>query len=368
MEENIQQIEEQKSEVIKIEYEQPKLYHKILGKFIDALILAFVTIILFIASRAIVQSTPMYRNNDKTYKNIEIESALFINANAVAGQEYKYGDNVQVITSYLPKQDNLTYRDIVKKCDTAIKKFFTYLDGINHEQAIKASGEYDTRRLALTGDVLGYEHYFINRSEYDTENLKYYEFDPLDEIIIPLNNSEIPYYSFQSYFDNFYHKFIDDILIDNYLVKNVPLLTQCIANEGKYILFIEIPTAYITACILVFFIPTLCFRRGRKTLGRALYRIGFVDSKCFSPSFGRNLARFAILLLSELILSLVTFGLPFIISFTMMVVTKKHQNFPDYLLGLTEIDTSKMKIYYNKIEALSDKATIYKKAPDFKLP
>ena len=38
------------------------------------------------------------------------------------------------------------------------------------------------------------------------------------------------------------------------------------------------------------------------------------------------------------------------------------------MLKLTEIDASKQKIYYNKIEALSDKASVYKKPTDFKLP
>lgn len=361
-------IENEKAEIINIEYEQPKFFHRILANFIDIILMAFITILLFIGSRAIVQSTSMYQNNDKAYKSIELESALFVNASKNGSNEYYFGDNVQVITAYLPHQDSYTYRDICRLSNNAINKFFTYLDSVNPEESLKAKQEYDTSRLAIVGTVEGHEHFFVKRSEYDTVNEKYLAFSDTDEVIIPLNKSEIPYYSFQSYFDNYYRLFIDDKLIDNYLMKNVPELATYISNEGKYVIFIEFPTAYITAAILVYFVPTLFFRRGRKTLGKALYRIGLVDSKCFAPSFLRNLARFSIFLFAELILSIVTFGLPFFISFTMMLVTKRKQGFPDYLLGLTEIDTSKQKIYYNKIDALSDKASIYKKAPDFKLP
>lgn len=366
--ENIQQTEDEKAQIIKIEYEQPKFAHRVLANFIDILLMVFVTILLFIASRAIIQNSSFYQENDRRYKNIELESALFVNVDAPSGREYQFGDLVQVITTYLPSQDTLTYKDICRRSDNAIYKFFTYLEGINLEASTKAKEEFNSARLALKGDVVGHENYFVKKIDYDIVNKKYLSFNPDDEIIIPLNDSEIPYYNFQTYFENFYRLFIDDKLIDNYLVKYVPELSERIANEGKYVLFIEFPSAYILAAILVYFVPTLFFKRGRKTLGKALYHIGLVDTHCFSPSFGRNLARFAIFLFAELILSVVTFGLPFLISFTVMLVSKRKQGFPDYLLGLTEIDTSKQKIYYNKIEILTDKASIYKKAPDFKLP
>ena len=366
--EDIQKTEQEKSEIIKIEYEQPKFAHRVLANFIDIILMAFITIALFIGSRAIVQSTSMYRDNDKMYKTIELESALFVNADKSGSDKYAFGDLIQVISTYLPSQKTLTYKDICRRADKAINKFFTYLDSRSHEEYVKVVDEYDTKRLAVKGSVEGHEYYFVKRSDYDTEHNLYFEFSATDNLIVPLNESEIPYYSFQSYFEQFFRTFIDDTLVDNYLVKNFPEIREGIKNEGIYILFIEIPSAYVTAAILVYFVPTLFFRRGRKTLGKALYHIGLVDSKCFSPSFGRNLARFAIFLFAELILSFITFGLPFLISFTMMLVTKRKQGFPDYLLGLTEIDTSKQKIYYNKIDALSDKASVYKKAPDFKLP
>lgn len=369
-EKSLQELEQEKSEIVKVEYELPKFHHKVLAKIIDAITFAFVTIVLFIASRAIVMSSGMYIYNDVTYKTIEVESGLFVNSSTVPGRVYEFGDEVKPIVVALPKRGDLTYQAIITRCHAAINTFISYLDPVNHEAAVEVKTAYDNKRLALTGTVEGHEHYFVKRSEYDVDNLPFYELSAGDEIIVPLNPNyaDIPYYSYQKYFDLLYRPFAGDTLVDNYLVKYFPELRQCMKNEGYYVLFIEFPSAYVTAAILVFFIPTLIFRRGRRTLGRALYRIGYVDPKYFSPTFLRNFLRFIILLFAELILSVATFGLPFIISFTLMVFSKKKQNFPDYVLGLVEIDNSKQKIYYNKIDALSDKASIYKKAPDFKLP
>jgi len=367
---SLQELEQEKSEVVKVEYELPKFYHKILAKFIDIILFVFITIVLFLASRKIVMSSGMYIHNDITYKTIEVESGLFVNSSTVPGRIYEFGDEIQPIVIALPKKEGLTYKAIVTRCHDAVEKFFTYLEPVNPQTVVEAKSEYDRLRLALKGTVEGHENLFVKRSEYDVEHLPYYALSENDNLIIPLNPefADIPYYPFQNYFDRFYKAYIGDTLIDNYLVKNFPVLQDCMKKEGYYVFFIEFPTAYVAAAILVYFVPTLFFRRGRKTLGRALYRIGYVDPKCFSPSFWRNLLRFVILLFAELILSIFTFGLPLLISFTVMVFSKKKQNFPDYVLGLVEIDNSKQKIYYNKIDALSDKASIYKKAPDFKLP
>ena len=322
----LQELEQEKAEIVKVEYELPKFHHKILAKFIDIIIFIFVGICLFLASRSIVMNSGMYIYNDVTYKTIEVESALFVNSNTAHAGTYQFGDEVSPIITYLPKQDQLTYNAIVHRCHDAIMDFLYYLDPVNHQAAVEAKDEYIKKALALKGTILGHENYFVKEAECDPEHSEIFADIGL---AIPLNptNADIPYYPYQNYFNNLYKIFIGDTLIDNYLVKNFPVLRDCIKNEGKYVLFLEFPTAFVTAAILVYFIPTLIFRRGRKTLGRLLYRIGYVDPKCFSPGFWRNLLRFVIILFAELILSVVTFGLPLIISFTVMVFSKKKQNF-----------------------------------------
>lgn len=355
----------EKSEVVKVEYDRPTLIHRVLANFLDILLFAGVTIGCFIGSRAIVQSTSMYKNNDYQIRKIELASGLYINEDRTNGSaidtrgydidEYQYGDSVVLMTSWLPKQDNLTYENIINRCERSISKFADYMGTIEASYTDEIKEFVNKKKLEKTGNVAGHEHFFIKNEE-------------TNEIFIPVNESGIPYYSYQTYFDEFYRLIMDNNLVDDYLTKKVPNFKDYLSNEGKYIILIEFPSAFILAGILVYFIPPLFFRRGRQTLGKALYRIGLVDSNIFSPTLPRFTARFLIFLFAELVLSIVTFGAPFIISFTMMLCTKNKQGFPDYLLGLNEIDCNTAKIYYNKIDALSDKASVYKDAPDFKLP
>ena len=358
-----QQLE--KAEIVKIEYEQPKLVHRVLANFLDILLMVGMTIVLFIASRAIVQSTPMYLHNDLEIRKVELASGLYINADKTNGSvidtrgydinEYEYGDSVQLMTYWLPRQNNLTYEDVVNRCEKAISKFTSYMGTINpsYEEEIKTF--INEQKIKKLGKVAGHENFFLKNNE-------------TNEFYIPLNESGIPYYSYQTYFEEFYKLIMDNNLSDDYLTKRAPNFKESLSNEGKYLLLIELPSAYLLAGILVYFIPPLFFRRGRQTLGKALYRIGLVDKNIFSPTFARFSVRFIIFFFAEMVLSVFTFGAPFFISFTMMLVTKNKQGFPDYVLGLTEIDASKQKIYYNKIDALSDKASVYKTPTDFKLP
>ena len=62
------------------------------------------------------------------------------------------------------------------------------------------------------------------------------------------------------------------------------------------------------------------------------------------------MARFAIFYFGELVLAPFTFGLPFIISFSLMAFSKKKQGFPDYMLKLHEVDLSKDKLYFDYAE------------------
>ena len=355
----------EKAEIIRVEYERPKLVHRVLANVIDIILLVFVTILCFIGSRAIVQATPMYRDNDYSLRKIELESGLFIDATRAGTavdhsqgfniERYRFGDEIKVYTSWLSKNEHYIYKDKVYFCEKAIEHFVTYMDGIKPGLGEEITSFVNKKKLEKTGKVSGHEHYFEENSE---EN----------KIIIPLDENGNPYYSYQTYFNGFYRLIIDDNLIDDYLAKHAPNLKKYLSNEGKCLLFIELPSAYFMGAILVYFIPPLFFRRGRMTLGKALYRIGLVDKNVLSPTFAKHLLRFLIFFFAELVLSIFTFGIPFIISFTLMLCSKNKQGFPDYMLKLTEIDASKQKIYYNKIEALSDKASVYKKPTDFKLP
>ena len=109
--------------------------------------------------------------------------------------------------------------------------------------------------------------------------------------------------------------------------------------------------APITLTILIFeFIVPLIFRRGYRTFGKLLLKIAVVDSRGLAPKFWRFLLRFLIFLFLEILLSLVTFAIPLILSFTMAVFTKTNQAFHDYLVGTYVVDTTNTRIFYTEEE------------------
>ena len=151
-----------------------------------------------------------------------------------------------------------------------------------------------------------------------------------------------------------------------YLITMFPDYAESMKKMSNALFFIEIPVSLTLSCFLVYFVPGLFFRRGRQTLGKALFRVGLVDKNITSPRIGRYTARFFIFY-GEIVLSLFTFALPLLISFSLMAFSKNKQGFPDYMLQLTEVDTSKAKIYLDKYDALVDVAKQNKEPIDFKL-
>lgn len=356
MEEAVKKPVVEKAEIVNVEYERPKFVHRILANFIDILVFIFLLISTFIVSRLVVTSTSMYKNNYRAIQQANLNSGLFVNA--TQGDDvmtYKDGDEVKIVTTYMLSKNNLTYKDMCNRSHKRITFFFSYLKDIAGEEiAEKASKVYDEKRLALKGNVEGHEHYF--------------ELDELGNVYMPTDANDFPYYSYKNYFTKLYRPFIDDTLIDDYFVKYTPGYKSHLKNEAYYLLLLELPISFFSAVLLTYFVPPLFFRRGRKTLGKALYHIGMVDSRVLNVSFPRFLARFSIFFFGEMVLSIFTFGIPFFFSFTMMLTTKNKQGFPDYLLRINEIDTSKRKIYYDKYEIMSEKARQDKKAVDFRLP
>ena len=171
MDEIFEQEPIEKAETVNVEYTRPKFVHRVLANFIDILVFIFLLISTFIIARLSVTSTSMYKNNYAAIQKANLESGLYVNV--TQGDdiiEYKNGDEVRLVTSYMLSKSNLTYKDICNRSERIIKKFFTYLEGVSTpEISAEASKLYDDRRLALTGDVEGHEHYFEKDEDFDIQ-------------------------------------------------------------------------------------------------------------------------------------------------------------------------------------------------------
>ena len=318
------------SEPTVVTYEAPPFHRRVVANLMDILIFALLFVAIFIPTNAITKITPEYiRSNDIV--NITREECGF----------YVYEPSTKTYLTYPTYYDNYSKNSTgyvkATTCATAIDDFIAYVGekkGDNYRAEIQQV--YDDYRLGLEYNG---EPYFIVVDGVVVSN-KYSETDT--EKTCRASNEE--------YYKNVYHIFI---LQDcaGYLISWFPDYKAATSLMSNMLFFIEIPVSYILSGLITYLLPMLVFRRGGKTFGKLAFRIGLIGNDLFSPSTGKIIARFSIFFFGEMVLSLFSFGIPFIVSFSMMAFSKRKQGFPDYMLGLVEIDTSKNNIYFNKYEA-----------------
>lgn len=352
--ENSQEIE--RNEVVNINYTQPRFWHRVMANFIDFFLLLLTGLLLFVGVRATVVNTSIHKAADQTILETQLNSGLYVkdtNANdqiidviAYIEKYYAlYGSNFEGT----PDGDKLP-EERIGRAVYAINSFINYCNDesrVSNERYQDLLYYYDSIRLeTTTSDGI---HYFIKDG---------------DNIVLNETLSSNPEKR-KLYYENIYVSLIEKKYLP-FLTTNVKPYSEAYRVIFNAFVFVEFPIAYVLAAILVYYVPPLFFRRGRKTLGKAIYHIGLVDDRLLSPSIGRFSARFAILLFAELILSLVSFGIPYIISFSMMAFSKRKQGFPDYMLHLYEVDTSKANIYLDYVEAQL-KNELHGEAIDFRM-
>lgn len=327
----------EKQEIITIEYTHPKFWHRVMANLLDIIIFALSVVLMFICVRAIVINTPHYKSQSSYIDQTRLNSGLYVK------------DDKRIITLISYLEDNKNFAPSVKnlRCQEAVETFISYLkENFGDEAANKVQQNYDEYRLdeKLTYNGISY---FIRVDD----SIKY---NP-DCVALA-----------KDYYNNVYNPYLSNNCLSYLLSINIQY-AQATKTLSYYLLLLELPIAYVLGAILTYLVPPIFFKRGRQTFGKAIYHIGLVDAQLFSPSFLRYLARFSIFLFAELILSLVTFGIPFILSFSLMAFSKRRQGFPDYMLSLTEIDTSKNRVFLDKVDAELYSQPAYKKAIDFNL-
>ena len=341
------------NEKVEVVYYRPKFHRRVLANFIDIIIFIFLFVGLFSLNRYIVTNSKSYSNNFNAFNKIRVDSGLYV----------KDSGEIKDIITYLnsDSKNNSEYK--MKKARQAIDNFISYAHTVCSEQSyIGIVEDYNDYRMKPK------MVYSNKKSEYNGTPLFVLdeENNVVENPVLFAEGSYVP--NIYNYYYNKAYKTYIDKQCQGFLTTKIPNYYELTKYMSLMLIFADVMPAYLMSGILVYYIPTLCFRRGRCTLGKALYRIGLVDSRVLSPTFARTTARFAILYFGIIILSIVTFGFPMLISFSLMVFTKNKQGFPDYMLGLNEIDMSRTKIYKSFDEADFDKIDSHKEPVDFKVP
>ncbi|HOZ02592.1 MAG TPA: RDD family protein [Bacilli bacterium] len=355
--------EEPMTNEIKLEYFTPPFYRRVLANVIDAIFFLLSFIGLFIGVREIVTSTQEYKTNIVAMAQIKVDSCLYI-------PDIDSLKTISKIKEYIEAEEKVLPEDIKDVVDIVSVLNNTSLFGTSVQlegSQAAISGFHDFVENVCTPEdyaiiIADYETFMLSDELVDGDGIHYFIKDVDEKIVINPECAERD----AVIYSKGYAAYIDEHA-QGYLLTSVPTYYEYSRYLSDMLLFIEIPISYSIAGLLIFLLPVLIFRRGRMTFGKAIYRIGSVDANFFSPKIGRTLARFFIFYFAELILSLLTFGVPFIISFSLMVFSKKKQGFPDYMLGILEVDCYRTKIFISKEEIALKGINTHSKAVDFKV-
>lgn len=329
------------NQIIEVDYVRPKFWARILANLVDILICAFMSFTLFLGAKEIVQSNNSYKKMAQLIDDYNIASGLYIKND---------NDEIVTYTSYIEGLTNINWPTKINRLKEQITFFINYIGEFDINSIAEVNKSYDEVRLDLKGSDEGNHPYFIKDSS---------------GIVIENTNSDGElYYTNAQYFEAFYEPFFKNYL-SVYLFKYAPNYASTTKTMNNLIIFLEIPVGLFLGLVITYYIFPLIFRRGKQTVGSKMFHIGYVDYRYLSPTFWRETVKFLIFLL-EVILSIFTFGIPLLISFTLMALSKKKQGFPDYMTGIEAVNTNKQKIYYDKVEILIDRAKTNKKPIDFK--
>ena len=116
---------------------------------------------------------------------------------------------------------------------------------------------------------------------------------------------------------------------------------------------IEIVLSMSVGFALSFVIMPLILKRGRKTIGMYLFKISLVGGDALNVRGKTLLFRNVLLLLIGYWLMIFTFGIPWLVSLTMMTFSKTGQDFFDYMSGTYVVSTKDKDIYLDYAEYLA---------------
>lgn len=307
---------------IEIKYRKPATWRKFMARVIDAIIFGILFGALFIPMRAIVSSIDGYKEANTTIENEQIASGLF--------KKKDDGTIIDLITYY--NQD--TYTSIGNKVKALDEEIDYFIDVycVNKASPSKIITLKQERK-----------EYFLN-DKFIFDGKKY--FIEQDDKLIRNPDCTV---DFQKYYDNVYADYFD-LHLQAFFIKDIPNIYNQYKILNNYVIFLEIPVPILISSFLTYIVPTFIFKRNRYTIGRLAYKIGLIDNRCLAVKTKKIIVKDLILYFAEIVLSVFTFGLPMLISFTMSLITKNQQTFSEYMTGVVEVDCLHTSIYYSKQE------------------
>lgn len=272
----------------------------------------FIVLILFLIFNSYIFQ-PIFskpfdiENKTQEYKQIMIDSCLYV--------ELENGGVDEIIDTYDATTSKITEFEFYQEVDKCISEFY-----------------------------LKYEQEGINIDSYNQSKIdsNFYELVG-GELILKNNIDKIEYKNF------IYEQFIEaENLLSHYDLSYIKL-----ANYLFLFDLFNVALSLTVSFLLVYLLPSLIFANG-ETIGKKLLSIGLVNAKNgFVIKKSQIIVRFVVFYFLEILLSVLTLGIPLIVSFSMIIFNKNGYSLHDYLSAVICVDKKSTVIFKNYEEYLN---------------
>lgn len=303
---------------IVLTYPKASLVKRVVAFLIDALMIGTMALGLFWVSRMIVENASWYKDAFSTYVRISSESRLYV---------------------YTETDDHLVQID-------------TYAKGTFSDDAQKVSYLESRLTYFYVNDPIGIFPNGEGKGLYDAEKVGQSAFKTADgEPYFALDSAGEPQSIVSSaVLISFYEQ--ATISAVEYLNRSEEYIgAKRVLSQTINFLLIPLSIA-LSFTVFELLFPLLFFRRGWKTLGMAVFKMALLTPEAVVPRFRLFLFRFLFMLIIEVIVSMVTFGVPLFVTIGMMFIRKDGQALHDYVFGTYMVDASEQSVYWSRQEYL----------------
>lgn len=303
---------------MEVTYSKAKYSTRCFAFALDLLLMVITTLLLMLGIRNVVSNAEFYKTANQKINDIQLASHLYVE---------KDNGLAVIMSDYYTANNEEEMKELNSKFDNALTLF--YSDPIFFDQSNPESGLYlyNIQKIpnGSSSDLFIYEDSshttIVAKSSATTKQLYDFYCDAMNgKALSYLNNSD-------EYIAN--SRIISLSFI--FIILAIPVIISIIVYE--------------------LIIPSIIFR-GKKTLGKFAFKLSVIDVRGLSPSYPRFLARFGLIFL-EIILSIITFMIPLIISFSMFVFSRRGQSFHDYVTNTYVVEAPWKSICITKEEMIA---------------
>ncbi len=295
---------------MEVEFKKASYKNRLFAFAIDLFCMVVTALGLMSSANAISRNFPYYKEANNNINNLQLQSHLY---------ETRKDGTAQLMCDYYNPSTEEEYKELNPQFDEALTTFFSDPQFFDQDDPKSGLYLYNIEKIP----------------EGQTSSTLFIYEDETHQKIIPQESAGAKeLYTFYS-----------NVMANNaykYLINNEIYIKASRTINLNFIFFDLLLPIVLSTTIFELIIP-LCFSRGKKTLGKLAFKLSVVDVRGLSCPWPRYLLRFTIFLFLEIIMSVVLF-IPLIVSFSMMVFSKRGQSFHDYVCNTYVVEASSSSI------------------------